>query len=410
MDNGELFDKYIKATLENGTEDVPAGLWDSIQERITADKPKGLFGALAGLGIRWKRAAVGIALACIAVTAVVLSVPRTTVTSSQQEITIAEAAPAEPATDIEEQSIPETVPAAAPLLALSKKPATIEENPVIVEDKPAAVEEETAVIEEKTSYAKEDSAGPGEEAAEGLTDTRSKTPEIAATPEVQPFIFDEREPVRRRRLEMSAYANGADNIGETRYNYGRLSTSQMTFGQNESLTETEALNYMIPVSAGVAVRYNFTERWALSVGLNYTFLNRHFKGVYDYGGIENYQCDNINNDQHFVGIPINAFYTIHSGERVIFYASLGGAIEKCVYNKYSFNYTPRNRKTLNEGVAGVQASIGVGLGMQINLTNHLGLYIDPGLRYYFKNYLQPKSIRTVQPLQLGLELGLRWDL
>lgn len=406
MGNGELFDKYIKATLENGTEDVPAGLWDSIQERITADKPKGLIGALAGLGIRWKRAAVGIALACVAVAAVVLSVPRATVTSPQQEITIAEAAPAEPATDIEEQSIPETVPAAAPMLALSKKPATIEEKPVIVEDKPAAIEEET-VFAEKEPVIVEDKTAVTEE----KTVVSEKETVIVEKPEIaQPFIFDEREPVRRKRMEMSAYANGADNIGETRYNYGRLSTSQMTFGQNESLTETEALNYMIPVSAGVAVRYNFTERWALSVGLNYTFLNRHFKGMYDYGGIENYQCDNINNDQHFVGIPINAFYTIHSGERVKFYASLGGAIEKCVYNKYSFNYTPRNRKTLNEGVAGVQASIGVGLGMQINLTNHLGLYIDPGLRYYFKNYLQPKSIRTVQPLQLGLELGLRWDL
>lgn len=406
MGNGELFDKYIKATLENGTEDVPAGLWDSIQERITADKPKGLIGALAGLGIRWKRAAVGIALACVAVAAVVLSVPRATVTSPQQEITIAEAAPAEPATDIEEQSIPETVQTAAPLLAWSKKPAAIEEKSVIVEDKPAAVEEETVFAEKEPVIVE----GKTVVTEEKTVDTEEETV-IVEKPEIaQPFIFDEREPARRRRMEMSAYANGADNIGETRYNYGRLSTSQMTFGQNESLTETEALNYMIPVSAGVAVRYNFTERWALSVGLNYTFLNRHFKGVYDYGGIENYQCDNINNDQHFVGIPINAFYTIHSGERVKFYASVGGAIEKCVYNKYSFNYTPRNRKTLNEGVAGVQASIGVGLGMQINLTNNLGLYIDPGLRYYFKNYLQPKSIRTVQPLQLGLELGLRWDL
>lgn len=399
MDNGELFDKYIKATLENGTEDVPAGLWDSIQARITADKPKGFIGALAGLGVRWKRAAVGIALACIAVTAVVLSVPRTTVTSSQQEITIAEAAPAEPATGIEEQPITEITQPAAPLLAWSK-PTVIEEKLVIIEENPAAAEEETVFAEEEPVVVEEKTFVTEEKTA--VIEEKSET--------VQPFIFDEREPIRRKRMEMSAYANGADNIGETQYNYGRLSTSQMTFGQNESLTETEALNYMIPVSAGVAVRYNFTDRWALSVGLNYTFLNRHFKGVYDYGGIENYQCDNINNDQHFVGIPINAFYTIHSGEKVKFYASVGGAIEKCVYNKYSFNYTPRNRKTINEGVAGVQTSIGIGLGMQINLTNNLGLYIDPGLRYYFKNYLQPKSIRTVQPLQLGLELGLRWDL
>ena len=42
----------------------------------------------------------------------------------------------------------------------------------------------------------------------------------------------------------------------------------------------------------------------------------------------------------------------------------------------------------------------------VALTN---MYIDPSLRYYF-NCNQPKSIRTVQPLTLGFEMGLRVKL
>jgi hypothetical protein len=43
------------------------------------------------------------------------------------------------------------------------------------------------------------------------------------------------------------------------------------------------------------------------------------------------------------------------------------------------------------------------------LGGHVGLYADPSLRYYFDNG-QPKSIRTSQPLMLGLDLGLRIKL
>ena len=54
----------------------------------------------------------------------------------------------------------------------------------------------------------------------------------------------------------------------------------------------------------------------------------------------------------------------------------------------------------------MQLSANVGVGVEFMLGRHLGLYIDPSLRYYF-NCDQPKSIRTVQPLMLGFELGLR---
>ena len=63
----------------------------------------------------------------------------------------------------------------------------------------------------------------------------------------------------------------------------------------------------------------------------------------------------------------------------------------------------------NEKVKGVQLSANAGIGVEFALGRHVGLYIDPSLRYYFDNG-QPKSIRTAQPLMFGFETGLRVNL
>ena len=62
-----------------------------------------------------------------------------------------------------------------------------------------------------------------------------------------------------------------------------------------------------------------------------------------------------------------------------------------------------------EKVDGVQTSVNLGIGVEFLLGKHLGLYIDPSLRYYF-DCGQPKSIRTAQPLMMGFEMGLRVNL
>ena len=57
----------------------------------------------------------------------------------------------------------------------------------------------------------------------------------------------------------------------------------------------------------------------------------------------------------------------------------------------------------------MQYSVGAGIGVEFMLANHLGLYLDPGFRYYFDNG-QPVSIRTQQPFMMNFELGFRFDI
>jgi hypothetical protein len=168
--------------------------------------------------------------------------------------------------------------------------------------------------------------------------------------------------------------------------------------------------YGLPVSAGVGVKIDFTPRWSLGIGLNYTYLSRTFEGTYtrvnELGFVDIPVTSDIRNSQHFIGIPVNAYYNIIDSRRVNFYAYAGGAAEKCVYDKY---LVLSNSIIHKEAAKGLQFSANIGLGAEFMIGEYVGLYLDPSLRYYF-DCGQPKSIRTEQPLMLGFELGFRFRL
>ena len=78
----------------------------------------------------------------------------------------------------------------------------------------------------------------------------------------------------------------------------------------------------------------------------------------------------------------------------------------CISNKYDIlDY----QITYNEKVDDLQWSADIGIGVEFKPWKHLGIYIDPSLRYYF-DCNQPRSIRTAQPLTFDLEIGLRFLL
>ena len=165
--------------------------------------------------------------------------------------------------------------------------------------------------------------------------------------------------------------------------------------------------YGIPVSFGAGVRIGLSSKWSIGAGINYSMLSRKFYGTYTKvgagGTIENSTSSDIRNTQHYIGIPVNAYYDIVDSRNVNFYAYAGGTVEKCISDKYSVLNTSIIHK---EKVDGFQWSANVGIGVGFKLSKHLGLYIDPSLRYYFDNG-QPHSIRSAQPLMLGFEVGLK---
>ena len=102
-------------------------------------------------------------------------------------------------------------------------------------------------------------------------------------------------------------------------------------------------------------------------------------------------------------------YSILTKDFIDLYVYAGGAVDCNISNKYTASNSA-GRLDFSDRTGALQLSANAGIGVEFLITDHFGLYIDPSLRYYFRNSKAPKSIRTVQPLMLGFEAGLRFRL
>lgn len=218
----------------------------------------------------------------------------------------------------------------------------------------------------------------------------------------------------RKNVKASLVISGVAGTNTPQQNGGLAPLKGPAIFKSPTKTTVEQTSaestYGIPVSFGAGAKLNLTKRWSLGMGLNYTLLSRRFNGKYtkvedDIASLP--VSGKVRNTQHYVGIPLNAYYEIVSKDFINLYAYAGGTAEKCVLCNYEVLTDP----VINhrEDVGGVQLSANAGIGVEFMLGQYVGLYLDPSLRYYF-NCKQPKSIRTAQPLMLGFEMGLRFKL
>lgn len=186
----------------------------------------------------------------------------------------------------------------------------------------------------------------------------------------------------------------------------------LPFGSTKYIEQTSKnSSYAIPVTFGATVKISFGNNWAIGTGLNYTMLQRTFAGKYtEYlDGVLKHDIESdIRHTTHYIGIPVNAYYTFLRGQRIKLYAYAGGTAEKAVSNKFKVLDGPE-RITYSEKAKGVQFSAGAGLGVEFNVIDRLGIYVNPGVRYFF-DCDQPVSIRTQQPFMMDFEIGLRVNI
>lgn len=388
------FDQMMKSILDEGREEVPASVWEGVSAGLDkAEKHKTVV-------LWWRRAAAGAAVAA-AVAAVAVGVIFNH--TPQQEL-VPQAgdsgmiAVAEPADEIVTEETEIVIP---DMIA--------EAEPVVKPVRNAVIKTADEAIEVVTDMVPAD-----EIPADVVPADKAPADEKEVETEKVYFPEDWGEETPERKADVSLVLSGlaSTNDAQSQNRMGPMKAPSVNPAPKKTgITETSTKStYGIPVSFGAGVKIDFNERWSLGVGANYTLLARKFYGKYtkvtEAGGIENSISSDIRNTQHFVGIPVNAYYNIISKDRINLYAYAGGTVEKCVSDNYNVLGTSIYHK---EKAEGVQLSADAGIGVEFMLGKHMGLYIDPSLRYYF-DCGQPKSIRTVQPLMFGFEMGFRFRL
>ena len=173
--------------------------------------------------------------------------------------------------------------------------------------------------------------------------------------------------------------------------------------------EQPELNFSLPFSLGLGVKFHFNSRLALGTGIRYTYMSRTF--LADYRDIDQnihiIQTD-VDNHQHWLGVPLNFYFNIIDNGRWRLHTFVGGAGEFLVDNDYLIHASPKDIHYHQRGNS-IQWSAAGGLGVEFRLTPAVGLYVDPSIRYYFGAANQPRSIRTIQPLRMEVEAGVRFS-
>lgn len=175
---------------------------------------------------------------------------------------------------------------------------------------------------------------------------------------------------------------------------------------NRSVTPTSSPHHFLPLSAGINLTYSFlNNKLAVGLGLNYTYLFSEYEALID-RSIHAYVEQSI----QYIGLPITVYYNIIGNEKLAFYASLGGTVERALKISYDAVSTSGTNIDRYRKPEGVQWSVNAGIGFEYRFVKFMGLYIDPRLTYYFDNPSQPLSVRTEQPLQFNFEVGLRFHI
>ncbi len=173
--------------------------------------------------------------------------------------------------------------------------------------------------------------------------------------------------------------------------------------------EQPEINFSMPFTLGVGVKYHFNSRLALGTGLRYTYMSRTFLGNYrdTDQGIHIERTD-IDNHQHWLGVPLNFYFNLIDSGRWRLNTFVGGTGEFLVNNDYLVHISPKDIHYVQHGNS-IQWSVAGGMGVEYRLTPTVGLFVDPSIRYYLGADKQPRSIRTIQPLRIELEAGLRFS-
>lgn len=178
------------------------------------------------------------------------------------------------------------------------------------------------------------------------------------------------------------------------------------FNQGKSV-KTE-YKHRLPVRVGINVAYRLTDRLSVESGVSYTRLSSDMKD----GTKDNYSSSSQKLD--YIGVPLNVKYRAFGYRRLSVYASAGLLTEKCVSGKTTHEYVISGEKKKHEAedVAEKpwQLSVNAALGAQLDVLRNVGVYVEPGVSYYFDDRSTLSTIYKEKPLNFNLNLGVRYTI
>lgn len=155
-----------------------------------------------------------------------------------------------------------------------------------------------------------------------------------------------------------------------------------------------------PVSVGMQIAFGVAPRLSLSTGVVYTRTSSDF---YPYAPNNDY---NVHQVLHYVGIPVGLNYELWRSGGFHAYVMAGAEVAYNVKNDTDEDGTRKQDAKRDR----VQFSGKASLGAQYDISPSVGLYIEPGAKYYFDNGSDIENTFKDKKLNFNLQFGLRFNL
>lgn len=191
--------------------------------------------------------------------------------------------------------------------------------------------------------------------------------------------------------------SGKGNGRDMRLPYADAETNPMVYDS--------VAHHQRPLTVGLMLNRRLSDYWQLGVGLNYQRMTSDMLSGNTYVTLSQHQL------VQYIGLSVSVSWHYPLGRRFSTYLSLSASASlplrstlESVYIMDGQSYEPTTERLH----PAVQWSAGLGLGLQYNLTPHIGFFAEPGLHYHFKSSdYNVRTWNTEHPLDFNVPFGLR---
>ena len=198
-------------------------------------------------------------------------------------------------------------------------------------------------------------------------------------------------------------SNGVEMSEQKANRYYALSSSdaQATRGRDIIYLASyeERQRHDRPISVGLSVSYPLSDRFFVTSGAVVIWLHSEFENI-----IRN-QTITRNQRLVYFGIPLSMNYRIWQYKGLKLYALAGGQAD---WNVSAETDTDGVEQEISKDR--MQWSVHASAGLEFCPIPQLGLYVEPGMKYYFDNGSKVSNYFKDKPLNFNLQFGLRFNL
>ena len=163
--------------------------------------------------------------------------------------------------------------------------------------------------------------------------------------------------------------------------------------------------HQLPLSIQLTLSRQLGKQFSVETGLSYTLLQSTSTTGSSAAYIQEQQR------LHYLGIPLRMGWQWYSHKQLSFYTSSGVMLEMPIHSTLNVNHVVNDVNTYSKRdklSVPLQWSTSVGVGIQYDITPHIGFYLEPSLQYFFNDGSSIKSYRTEHRFSITLPLGIRF--